>query len=74
MGADYSNHWFFPGASDAPARHPEVIAALARAFAELGLAEVATEADSDRSIVLAPAGRWLFMGDTAGTTQDEDPS
>ena len=73
MGADYSNHWLFTGVPDARARPGEVIAVVARAFAELGLVEVATESSSDRSVVLAPAGRWVFIGDTAGTTDTADP-
>ena len=76
MGVDFSNHWLFLGALGGgaiPATRASAEAALRRALGEMGLREVTSEGEADRSIVVAPAGRWLFIGDTAGTTDTADP-
>jgi hypothetical protein len=76
MGVDFSNHWLFLGGrgdGGIPATRALAEAALRRAMADMGLREVTSEGEADRSIVVAPAGRWLFIGDTAGTTDTADP-
>jgi hypothetical protein len=40
---------------------------------QAGYLEVAREADAARSLVVGPAGRWLFTGDSAGSTEWADP-
>jgi len=78
MGVDFSNHWLFLGGGGrgggaVPATRASAEAALRRALGEMGLRDVTSEGEADRSIVVAPAGRWLFIGDTAGTTDTADP-
>jgi hypothetical protein len=73
MGADFSSHRLFVGGSDANRCRDAVVAELRRYFRQEGLAEVADERDAERSIVVGPAGRWLFIGDTAGSTEWADP-
>lgn len=34
---------------------------------------MAEEEEADRSLVVGPAGRWLFIGDSAGSTETADP-
>jgi hypothetical protein len=40
---------------------------------ESGLEGVASEQDATRSLVVGPAGRWIFIGDSAGSTEWADP-
>ena len=39
----------------------------------MGLQEVAGEDEAERSLVVGPAGRWLFIGDSTGSTEWADP-
>ena len=32
-----------------------------------------SDADADRSIFVGPPDRWIFVGDSAGSTEDADP-
>jgi hypothetical protein len=50
-----------------------VIAELRRFFQWSGFEETTDEGRADRSIVIGPAGRWLFVGDSAGSTEWTDP-
>ncbi len=73
MGVDFSTHWFFAPAIDAAMTRAAVIARLRQALIEAGLREVAREEDADRSVVVGPAERWIFIGDSAGSTEWADP-
>lgn len=72
MGADFSSHWFFAGAADAAGVRNAVVDGLRQALHQAGLQEVAREEDAERSLVVGPAGRWLFIGDSAGSTEWAD--
>ena len=73
MGVDVSNHWLFVGGSNPGVVRGAAVDVIRQALAGAGLHEVPTEQEALRSIVVAPAGRWLFVGDTAGTTDCADP-
>jgi hypothetical protein len=72
MGADFSNHWYFAGAGAASTRSA-LLVHLHEALHRAGFQEVAKEEDADRSLVVGPAGRWVFIGDSAGSTECADP-
>jgi hypothetical protein len=69
MGADFSNRWLFVGDADAPAVRAALVACLSDALHQAGFQEVVKEDDADRSLVVGPAGRWVFIGDSAGSTE-----
>jgi hypothetical protein len=69
MGADFSSHWFFVGAADAAIARNAVVDGLHQALHEAGLQEVAREEDAESSLVVGPGDRWIFIGDSAGSTE-----
>ncbi len=73
MGADFSNRWLFKGDREAPVTCDHVARHLRYALSQAGYHEVAGEQDADRSLVVAPAGSWVFIGDSAGSTESADP-
>jgi hypothetical protein len=73
MGADFSNHRLFAGMADATACRTAAIGALRSFFLDNDFEEVAEEDDADRSVVVGPPGRWIFVGDSAGSTECADP-
>lgn len=73
MGADFSSHLVFAGIGDATCLRGAVIAELRRFLRRSGFEEIADENKADRSFVIGPAGRWLFLGDSAGSSEWADP-
>src|ERR1700682_4999409 len=73
MGADFSSHRLFAGTGDTSRWRNTAIAELHHFFRQGGFKEVAAESNADRSLVVGPAGRWIFIGDSAGSTEREDP-
>jgi hypothetical protein len=73
MGADFSSRWFFAGGAEAAGARAAVVEQFRRALHAAGLREVAGEPEADRSLVVGPAGRWVFIGDSAGSTEWADP-
>jgi hypothetical protein len=73
MGADFSSHRLFAGAGDVARCRAAAVAELRRFFQRCGFKEVADEVQAERSVVVGPAGRWLFIGDSAGSTETADP-
>jgi hypothetical protein len=73
MGADFSCHWFFAGTGDTGRARTAVVDRLRLAMQQAGFLEVPGEEDADRSVVIGPAGRWVFVGDSAGSTEWADP-
>lgn len=69
MDFDYSNHQVFAGAVDADGVRATIIDRLRDLFPERSTGE----RDAIRSIVVGPPGRWVFVGDTAGSTERADP-
>lgn len=72
MGDDFSNHQVFAGLEDAPSR-ADLIERLRQFMRQQGLVEVAQEEQAERSLVVGPAERWIFIGDSAGSTEWADP-
>jgi hypothetical protein len=68
MGADYSNHWVFVGNEDGITARTAAVAYLRQALQQAGHREVPSEQDAERSLVIGPAERWIFIGDSAGST------
>src|SRR4051794_22817076 len=72
MGFDISNRWVFAG-DDGPRCRAALIDRLHEYFEQSCHHQVADEAEADRSLVIGPAGRWIFIGDSAGSTEWADP-
>lgn len=73
LGADFSSHRVFAGTGDATCLRSAVIAQLRCILQQSGFEEIADEDKADRSVVIGPAGRWLLVGDSAGSTEWTDP-
>jgi hypothetical protein len=73
MGADFSNRWFFARNSDAASLRAAVINRLRISLHQAGFQEVAGEEEAERSLVVGPAGDWVFIGDSVGSTESADP-
>lgn len=73
MGADFSSHRLFAGTDDVSRCRNAVVAELRRYFLQEGYVAVADENDAERSVVVGPADRWIFVGDSAGSTDWTDP-
>lgn len=69
MGYDYSNHHVFVGKRDAGEVRQAVVDKICSLRGNLTKDECA----ADRSIVVGPPGRWIFVGDSAGSTETPDP-
>jgi hypothetical protein len=72
MGDDFSSHQLFAGTSNANQCRSKLIAALRHYFEANGFQEIADEDQATRSIVIGPAGRWIFIGDSAATNGDQE--
>jgi hypothetical protein len=72
LGADFSSHRLFAGRCDATRVRGAAVAELRGFFQRRSYQEVAAENEADRSLVIGPAGRWLFIGDSAGSTEWAD--
>lgn len=72
MGEDVSSHQCFAGAVDAERCRAAIIAELRRLMGEADFREVATEEEADRSFVIGPPGRWIHVGDSAGSTDCQE--
>jgi hypothetical protein len=73
MGADFSNRWLFFGDADATTTCDVLLRCLQELLKQSGHLEVASEEDADRSFVVRSTGRWVFIGDTAGTADCASP-
>lgn len=69
MGFDYSNHHVFAGDGNASSTHDAIV----RCIQSLYERTTNSPDEADRSIVVGPADRWIFVGDSAGSTEDADP-
>jgi hypothetical protein len=68
MGYDYSNHHVFVGDGDAESIRLAIIGHIKTAFPT----RTTNEEDATRCFAVGPAGRWIFVGDTAGSTNTAD--
>jgi hypothetical protein len=73
MGADFRTRWFFAGDSDIANLRAAAVDRLRTGMLELGFQEVAREEEAERNLVVGPASRWVFIGDSAGSTEWVDP-
>jgi hypothetical protein len=73
MGADFSNHWFFVGSADTIGARHAAVDHLRISMKQAGYLEVERECDAERSLVVGPGERWIFIGDSAGSTEFADP-
>jgi hypothetical protein len=73
MGADFSNHRLFTGGADSDHLRSAAVEGVRRYFQSIDLEETADEDEAERSVVIGPAGRWIFIGDSAGSTECVDP-
>lgn len=76
MGDDFSNRMLFAGDEPPGLFRERIIAFTDRFMRERGYLERAApyfdETFEGRALTFGPAGRWLFMGDTAGSTECSD--
>lgn len=69
MGDDFRNRMIFLGDEDLDKHRASVIEVTRAFLATTGMRRVEDEDGSDRSVTFGPQARWLFMGDTAGSTE-----
>jgi hypothetical protein len=74
MGFDFSSHQLFTAARDPRQLRTAAIVELRRILQEEGFREVADETEADRSFVVGPPELWIFIGDSAGSTEWADPA
>jgi hypothetical protein len=74
MGADFSNRWFFASDAVATEARAAVVGRLRDALQLAGFHEVVNEEGADHSLVVGPPGRWVFIGDSAGSTEEAAPA
>ncbi len=72
MGYDYASRQLFCRGADLSTCRQDAVRLIRGTLLESGYREVAREDEADRSLVVGPPGRWLFIGDTAGTTRTHD--
>lgn len=73
MGDDFSNRQCYVGDADGRVLHERIRQTILGTLTDAGYTEVATEAEATRSLVVGPTARWIFIGDTAGSTGAADP-
>jgi hypothetical protein len=74
MGDDFSNRQCYVGDRVIVATRLRIQQTILDALTSSGYSEVASEAEATRSLVVGPAGGWVFVGDTTGSTEDSDPT
>lgn len=70
MGYDYSSIHVFAGGSDADATRSRVVERIRDAIP----GRLSAEGEANRSVVVGPPGRWIFVGDSASATDGGDPA
>lgn len=73
MGDDFRNRQCYVGDGAGDATRLRIQQTILDALTSLGYSEVSSEAEATRSLVIGPAGRWNFVGDTTRSTEDADP-
>jgi hypothetical protein len=72
MGSDYSSHQVYCGRAGHDAARDNIFEALKGYLLSHGHSPTQEE-EADRSFVLGRVGRWLHVGDLAGSTHYADP-
>ncbi|MEP7219585.1 MAG: hypothetical protein ABI876_11750 [Bacteroidota bacterium] len=73
MGDDFANRQCFAGNGNRELVYERLLQTIFRSMAAAGYKHVHNEEDANRSIVIGPNGRWIFIGDTAGSTDSAAP-
>ncbi|MBS0265477.1 MAG: hypothetical protein JSS02_26330 [Planctomycetes bacterium] len=73
MGDDFRNRQCYAAGRAVDAARLGIQQTIVDALTRSGYSEVTSEAEAMRSVVIGPIGRWIFVGDTAGSTDDADP-
>jgi NADH:ubiquinone oxidoreductase subunit len=68
MGFDFQNQHVFVGEQDAELVRAAIVEYVGSTFA----GRSCSEDEAERSIVIGPPGRWIFVGDSAGGTENGD--
>lgn len=72
MGADFSNHQCFVGEAQPTEVRSALICQIQIAMSEMGYQQISSENQAERSFVIGPAERWIWIGDSAGSTETAD--
>jgi hypothetical protein len=72
MGDDFKNRQCYEGSAPQATRI-RIEDAIRNSLTGRGYSEVRSEDEATRSLVIGPADRWVFVGDSTGSTQDGDP-
>lgn len=73
MGVDFSNHQFFAGIGDAVKIRESIIQDVRFALRVDGFEETTDGEIADRTLIVGPPGRWIWIGDSTGSTESADP-
>jgi len=73
MGDDFRNRQCYVGDAEGGPLRERIRQTIRRTLLDAGYTEVSAEADATRSLVVGPAARWIFVGDTAGSTESAEP-
>lgn len=72
MGADFSSHQCFTGNSDTLKIRSIIIDEIRQSMIEMEYREIDSEQQADRSFVVGPMERWIWVGDSTGSTDNCD--
>jgi hypothetical protein len=74
MGDDFSNRQCYVGDQPVDRIRLHIIETIVNELKSTGYSEVELETEATRSLVIGPPARWIFIGDTTGSTEDSDPT
>jgi hypothetical protein len=74
MGADFSNHQCFVGKAQSTEMRSAIIRQIRAVMNEAAYQQTFSEHQAERSFVIGPPERWIWIGDSAGSTEtSSDP-
>lgn len=74
MGDDHCSRMVFAARSDAAALRLAIVGRVTSHLLTHGLVPVPARTEESRNIVVGPPDRWIFVGDSAGTTFSDEPA
>jgi hypothetical protein len=74
MGDDFSNRQCYVGDRPVDAIRSHILEAIVNELKSSGYSEVELEDEATRALVIGPTARWIFIGDTTGSTDVSDPT
>lgn len=72
MGTDFSNHQCFVREAQPAKVRSAIIRQIQIVMSEIGYQQISFEKQAGRSFAIGPAERWLWIGDSAGSTETAD--